>query len=68
MKDNIFNLLKKHILDIANKKYPQVRQRKYSLEYYLHKFTDILNEVVNWESLRKTYKNCKIVDVKVIPQ
>lgn len=66
MKDNIFNLLKKHILDIANKKYPQVRQRKYSLEYYLQKFTDILNEVVNWESLRKTYKNCKNYHWKTI--
>jgi len=50
MKDNIFNLFKKYILEIANKKYPQIRKRKYSLEYYLEKFTDILNEVVNWAS------------------
>ena len=66
MKDNIFNLLKKHILDIANKKYPQKRKRKYSLEYYLEKFTDILNEVVNWESLRKTYQNCTTYHWKTI--
>ena len=66
MKDNIFNLLKKHILDIANKKYPQIRKRKYSLEYYLEKFTDILNEVVNWQSLRKTYQNCKNYHWKTI--
>jgi len=66
MKENIFNLFKKHVLIIANQKYPLLRKRKYSLEYYLEKFTDILNEVVNWESLKKTYQNCSKFHWKTI--
>ena len=51
MKDKIFNSFKKIILKIANKKYPEVRRRKYSLEYYLQHFVYILSDIVHWRSL-----------------
>jgi hypothetical protein len=38
MKDKI-------ILDIANQKYPELRKRKYSLEYYLKNFIYVLNNI-----------------------
>jgi hypothetical protein len=60
-KDKIYNCYKKYILDCAHIKYPNVRRRKYSLEYsleyYLDKFTLILSDVVTWESLNNTNKN-----------
>ena len=52
MKDKIYNIYKKYILIIANKKYPEIRKRKFSLEYYLKNFLYILNDLVNWSSLK----------------
>ena len=51
MKDKIYNNFKKLILDIANQKYPELRKRKYSLEYYLKNFIYVLNDISKWESL-----------------
>ena len=45
MKDKIFNKFKYYILLIANKKYPQIRKRKYDLTYYLTNFVHILNDI-----------------------
>ncbi len=44
------NNFKKLILDIANQKYPELRKRKYSLEYYLKNFIYVLNDISKWES------------------
>ena len=52
MKDKIYNNFKKLILDIANQKYPELRKRKYSLEYYLKNFIYVLNDISKWESLK----------------
>ena len=56
-KNHIYNKYKSYILHYANIKYPLVRKRKYSLEYYLNKFTLILTDIVCWESLENTYNN-----------
>ena len=52
MKDKIYNLFKKIVLNIANKKYPEIKKRTYPLEYYLNNFIYVLNDVVKWKSLR----------------
>jgi len=44
----------KIILDIANKKYPEIRKRTYSLSYYLNAFYLVLNDLVKWKSLKIT--------------
>jgi hypothetical protein len=54
MKDKIFKTFKKYILYWAHKKYPNIRKRKYSLEYYLNNFIFILNDVCKWDSLKIT--------------
>ena len=51
MKNIIFDKLKTMILSVANVKYPPVRIRTYSLEYYLDKFILILNDSVKWFTL-----------------
>ena len=56
-KDKAFNCYKKYILYYANIKYPNVRKRKYSLEYYLNNFTLILTDIVSWESLNLINKD-----------
>jgi len=57
MKDKIYNSFKNIILNIANKKYPSIRKRKYSLDYYLTNFLYVLTDVVKWESLSLINKN-----------
>jgi hypothetical protein len=47
-----YNLFKKIVLNIANKKYPEIKKRTYPLEYYLNNFIYVLNDVVKWKSLR----------------
>jgi hypothetical protein len=66
MKDKIYNSLRKIILNIANKKYPSIRKRKYSLEYYLKNFVHVLKDVVHWSSLRLINKNEKSFHWKTI--
>jgi len=53
MKDKIFNVFKKCILEKASIKYKNVRTRKYKLDYYLKCFTIMLNELNKWETLSK---------------
>ena len=52
-KNKIYNCYKKYILHYAHIKYPPIRKREYSLEYYLNNFTLILTDIVCWESLDK---------------
>ena len=52
MKRQIYYYYRKYILKIAHQKYLHIRTRKYSLEYYLDKFTLILNDYVTWKSLK----------------
>jgi len=54
-KNKTYNCYKKYILICAHAKYPNIRKRKYSLEYYLDNFTLMLSDVVSWESLK--YRN-----------
>jgi hypothetical protein len=56
-KDKIFNRYKKYILYYAEIKYPLIRKRKYSLEYYLNNFSLILTDLVCWEVLNKINKD-----------
>ena len=51
-KDKIYNCYKKYILHNATLKYPEIRKRKFSLEYYLNNFIHVLNDVTKWESLK----------------
>ena len=55
-KDKAYNRYKKYVLDCAHAKYPNIRRRKYSLEYYFDKFTLLLSDVVTWESLSNANK------------
>jgi len=57
MKDKIFKVFKTCILEKANLKYKNVRNRKYKLDYYLNCFTLMLNELNKWETLSKIYPN-----------
>ena len=57
IKDKIFNSLKKIILKIANEKYPIIRKRKYTLEYYLRNFIYVLSDIVHWSSLSLIHKD-----------
>ena len=57
MKDLIFNKFKESVLKIAIKKYPEIRKRKYSLDYYLENFIHILDDVVKWKSLKLINNN-----------
>lgn len=59
----IFNCYKKYILYYANIKYPPVRKRKYTLEYYLDNFINVLNDLTKWEAITKL-KSCKGEAVK----
>ena len=52
MKRQIYYYYRKYILKIAHQKYLNIRKRTYSLEYYLDKFTLILNDYVTWKSLK----------------
>ena len=53
-KNKAYNCYKKYILECAHTKYPNIRRRKYSLEYYLDKFILLLSDVVIWQSLSNT--------------
>ena len=52
MKDKTFNIYKKYILDIADKKYKPLRKRIFSLSYYLNAFIQVLKDVTKWKSLQ----------------
>ena len=43
---------KEIILKIAKEKYPEIRKRKYNLNYYLENFIHVLNDLVKWQSLK----------------
>jgi hypothetical protein len=66
MKDKIYNSFKKIILNIANNKYPVIRKRKYSLEYYLKNFVYVLSDVVHWSSLSLIHNDDKSFHWKTI--
>ena len=66
MKDKIYNAFKKIVLHIANKKYPNIRKRKYTLEYYLQNFIYVLSDLVHWTSLSLLHKNDKDFHWKTI--
>ena len=66
MKNKIFNLFKKYILFFAHKKYPNIRKRKYSLEYYLDNFYLMLNDLCRWESLKLIHKDANKYHYKTI--
>jgi hypothetical protein len=57
MKDKIFNVFKKCILEKANVKYKNVRTRKCNLDYYLDCFILLLNELNSWKTLTKLKSN-----------
>ena len=42
----IFKSYKKYIINVARNKYPDIRKRKYPLEYYLNNFVYMLNESI----------------------
>lgn len=66
MKDKIFNIYKRYVLYWAHKKYPNIRKRTYSLEYYFDNFYLILNDVCKWQSLQLIYKNTNKYHYKTI--
>jgi hypothetical protein len=51
---------------VANKHYPNIRKRKFSLEYYLDNFLHVLTDVSNWYNLNLIYKNEKTYHYKSI--
>ena len=57
MKDKIFKVYKKYVLEKANDLYKNVRTRKYKLDYYLNCFMLMLSELNKWESLSKINYN-----------
>ncbi len=57
MKDKIFNLYKKYILEIVNIKFPVLCERNYSPTYYFQNFIYVLNDAVKWKSLQILYPN-----------
>jgi len=66
MKDKIFNIFKRYVLYWANKIYPNIRKRIYSLEYYFDNFYLILNDVCKWKSLQLINKNTNKYHYKTI--
>jgi len=58
MVNKIFKSYKKYIINVAKNKYPEIRKRKFPLEYYLNNFVYMLNDVVKWKSLSLINKNC----------
>jgi len=48
---NIHNNYTKYILEVAKETFPEVRKRKYSLEYYLNKFIIVYSKLTKWEDL-----------------
>ena len=66
MKDKIYNSFRKIVLNIANEKYPSIRKRKYSFDYYLQNFVYVLSDVVHWSSLSLIHKNDKSFHWKTI--
>ena len=56
----VFNCYKRCILQVADQVFPNIRQKNYSLSYYLDNFINVLNEVNKWKSLNLINKNsCK---------
>ena len=53
MKDKIFNAFKRYVLYWAHKRYPNIRKRIYSLEYYFDNFYLILNDVKKYPVLQR---------------
>jgi hypothetical protein len=49
----IENSFDKYIIDQVNKKLPHMRKHKYSDEYCLGLFKEMLDDVVKWKSLKK---------------
>jgi hypothetical protein len=45
-------IYQKYILQIANNKYPNIKERKYSLKYYLSNFELVLSKLVQWDPIR----------------
>ena len=56
-KDKTFICYKKYILKCAKNKYPVIRKRRFSPEYYLNNFILLLDDVNKWKSLKLVYKN-----------
>lgn len=54
---------KKIILEVAKEKFPQIRKRAYTLDYFLNLFCLLDNDIVKWKSLQltKIYKPKKII-------
>ena len=60
MKKN-FKSYKKYIINVARNKYPDIRKRKYPLEYYLNNFVYMLNDLVKWSALKLVHKSLKFL-------
>ena len=57
----IFKSYKKYIINVARNKYPDIRKRKYPLEYYLNNFVYMLNDLVKWSALKLVHKSLKVL-------
>jgi len=54
---NIHDNYIKIILEVAKETFPEVRKRKYSLEYYLNKFIIVYSKLSKWQDLYSHYDN-----------
>jgi hypothetical protein len=54
---DIHNNYTKIILEVAKETFPEVRKRKYSLEYYLNKFIIVYSKLSKWQDLYSYYDN-----------
>jgi len=52
---NIHDNYTKIILEVAKETFPEVRKRKYSLEYYLNKFIIVYSKLSKWQDLNSHY-------------
>jgi len=52
---NIHKNYTKYILEVAHETFPEVRKRKYSLDYYLDKFIIVYSKLTKWQDLDNYY-------------
>jgi len=52
---NIHKNYTKYILEVAHEIFPEVRKRKYSLDYYLDKFIIVYSKLTKWQDLDNYY-------------
>jgi hypothetical protein len=66
MKDKTFQKYKKYILHFVNKKYKNLRKRKYNFDYYIKNFIHVLTDVTKWQSLNLINNNERTFHWKTI--